>query len=130
MKISGGLEDNGVVVGNTFNKYDSKNPFVQWIMKGFHDSLTDFVIKISPNSIHEIGCGEGYWVIRWNRESYVSRGSDFSGKVIEIARQNAVKNGLSPEIFRMRNIYDLNYKDDSAELIVCCEVLEHLQNPQ
>ena len=24
----------------------------------------------------------------------------------------------------------MNYKDDSAELIVCCEVLEHLQNPQ
>jgi 2-polyprenyl-3-methyl-5-hydroxy-6-metoxy-1,4-benzoquinol methylase len=130
MKISGGMKEDGVVVGNAFNKYSSKNPIVQWIMRGFHDALDEFVHKAAPKSIHEIGCGEGYWVIRWNKEFLESKGSDFSSQVIEFAKYNAIESGLSPGIFRQRSIYDLDSNTDKADLIVCCEVLEHLENPK
>lgn len=29
-----------------------------------------------------------------------------------------------------RSIYDLEAKEDSADLIICCEVLEHIENPE
>lgn len=130
MKISGGLQENGIVVGNAYDKYGSKNPVVRWIMKGFGDALSSLVAKTSPQTIHEIGCGEGYWVCDWNEQGIQARGSDFSEKVIDIARENAKERGLPAEAFRSRSIYDVEPGRDSADLIVCCEVLEHLDQPE
>ena len=31
--------------------------------------------------------------------------------------------------FYVRNIYDLQSESDSADLVICCEVLEHLEDP-
>jgi 2-polyprenyl-3-methyl-5-hydroxy-6-metoxy-1,4-benzoquinol methylase len=130
VKIAGGAKEDGVVVGNYYDKYGSRNPIVRWMMNGFDSALSLFVSKASPRSIHEIGCGEGYWVLRWNAEGLQARGCDFSKKVIEIARENATSRGLPPSLFESRNIYGLDATQDSAELVVCCEVLEHLEDPQ
>jgi len=99
------------------------------MMKGFESSLFSLVDRASPESIHEIGCGEGYWVLRWNEHGLQARGCDFSKKVIEIASENARRLKLSPSLFKTRSIYDLDAAQDSADLVVCCEVLEHLHHP-
>lgn len=130
MKISEGLEEQGVVVGNTYDKYGSGNPIARWLMKGFSDALSVLVRRVEPHTINEVGCGEGYWVIEWSRWGIDARGSDFSGKVIELARANAQSRGLPEELFSVRSIYDINAAQDSADLIVCCEVLEHLEDPR
>ena len=41
MKVSGGIKEDGIVVGNTYDKYGSKNPIVRKIMQGFDDSLSE-----------------------------------------------------------------------------------------
>lgn len=130
IKITGGAKEDGVVVGNAYDKYGSRNPVVKWMMNWFESALSDFVAKASPQSIHEIGCGEGYWVLRWNEKGMRARGCDFSKQVIKIARENAAGRGLSPSLFESRSIYDLDAEQDSADLVVCCEVLEHLDNPE
>jgi 2-polyprenyl-3-methyl-5-hydroxy-6-metoxy-1,4-benzoquinol methylase len=130
MKISGGIKEEGIVVGNAYDKYGSRNPIVRWIMSGFYDTLSELVAKTAPKTIHEIGCGEGYWVMQWNKEGIDARGSDFSAQVIDLARENAVDNGLPLDLYEQRNIYDVEIGKDSAELIVCCEVLEHLEHPE
>ena len=127
IKISGGAKENGIVVGNAYDKYGSRNPIVKWMMKGFESALSDLVAKASPHAIHEIGCGEGYWVLRWNEQGMAARGCDFSTHVIELARENAVGQGLPSSLFESRSIYDLKAGRDSADLVVCCEVLEHLR---
>lgn len=129
IKISGGAKENGIVVGNAFDKYGSRNPAVKWMMRGFESALSDLVAKALPHAIHEIGCGEGYWVLRWNAQGMAARGCDFSTHVIKLARENAAGRGLSPALFEPRSIYDLEGGRDSADLIVCCEVLEHLKDP-
>jgi ubiquinone/menaquinone biosynthesis C-methylase UbiE len=128
--ISGGAEENGVVIGNTFDKYGSKNPIVKLLMKGFEKRLSEFVEIANPRSIHEIGCGEGYWVLYMNKLGLSARGCDFSKDVIAIAQGNARNVGLAKSLFKNRNIYNLECNDDSADLIVCCEVLEHIDNPE
>lgn len=128
IKISGGIKENGIVVGNAYDKYGSSNPIVKWMMQGFESTLSNLVAKAAPQDIHEIGCGEGYWVLRWNEQGMVTRGCDFSTQVIELARENAIGRGLSPLLFEARNIYDLEAARDSADLVVCCEVLEHLED--
>jgi len=129
IKISGGAKEGGVVIGNTYDKYGSRNPIVKWMMRRFDAALTELIEKTDPETIHEIGCGEGYWVLRWNAQGLKARGSDFSRDVIEIARENASHFGLPTSIFDSRSIYDLAADQDDADLVVCCEVLEHLENP-
>jgi hypothetical protein len=51
-------------VGNAYDKYGSQNLMVWWIMKGFNDSLSEFVAEVAPGAIHEIVCAEGYWVMQ------------------------------------------------------------------
>lgn len=130
MKIAGGTKDNGIVVGNSYDKYGSRNPIVKWIMEGFESALSELVGKAAPTAIHEVGCGEGYWVLRWAEQGITARGCDFSEHVIELARENAAARGLSPALFEARSIYDLEAGRDSADLVVCCEVLEHLEHPE
>jgi 2-polyprenyl-3-methyl-5-hydroxy-6-metoxy-1,4-benzoquinol methylase len=130
VKISGGDKENGIVFGNAYDKYGSRNPIVKWIMGGFETALSELVAKASPTAIHEIGCGEGYWVLRWNEQGLRAKGCDFSARVIDIARENAVEHGLPPSLFETHSIYDLVASRDSADLVVCCEVLEHLEHPE
>jgi 2-polyprenyl-3-methyl-5-hydroxy-6-metoxy-1,4-benzoquinol methylase len=130
IKIAGGAEEDGVVIGNAYDKYGSRNPIVKWMMTGFESALSEFVAKASPQSIHEIGCGEGYWVLRWNEQGIPARGCDFSKAVIDIARENSASRGLPAVLFRSRSIYTLEATEDGADLVVCCEMLEHLENPE
>lgn len=130
MKISSGLKENGIVVGNAYDKYSSRNPLVRRIMYGFDESLATLVRKTAPETIHEIGCGEGYLTLNWHKQGFVARGSDFSSKVIALARANALEQGFPSELFEIRSIYDLETLRDSADLVVCCEVLEHLEYPE
>lgn len=130
MKISGGLKEDGIVVGNAYDKYGSSNPIVRWMMEGFADSLSKLVGRAKPKTIHEIGCGEGYWVLDWRALGIKARGSDFSKTVIEIAQDNALASSVESSIFKTCSIYDIEPHADSADLIVCCEVLEHLEDPK
>ncbi|TPW29615.1 class I SAM-dependent methyltransferase [Pararhizobium mangrovi] len=130
MKVAGGLAENGVIIGNTFDKYGSSNRIVRHMVDGFTRTLNGWVDALSPESIHEVGCGEGYWVVQWAGRGIAARGSDFSSQVIRMARDNAVRNGLSPDLFEVRSIYDVASGRDEAELVVCCEVFEHIEDPE
>jgi 2-polyprenyl-3-methyl-5-hydroxy-6-metoxy-1,4-benzoquinol methylase len=130
LKISGGIEEQGIVVGNVFDKYGSGNPLVRRIMSGFHHALDDLVGLTGAQSIHEVGCGEGFWVMHWLQRGIEARGSDFSSRVIDLARANARAKGLSTEVFIQKSIYDLQKSTDGADLVICCEVLEHLEQPE
>ena len=129
MKISEGQEQDGVVIGNTYDKYSTRNPIERRLMEGYISTLSAFVRMANPVSIHEVGCGEGYWVIRWVKAGYSVKGSDFSSQIIEIARENAIQQGIPGDHFEARSIYELDPERDRADLVVCCEVLEHLEDP-
>jgi len=129
IKISQGIKEKSVVIGNFFNKYESKNPIVKWIMNGFTSNLNELVSSVSPKTINEIGCGEGYWTIHWSQKGYLARGSDFSKSAISLAKINAKNHGVDTSIFKVSSIYNLSKKDE-ADLIICCEVMEHLENPE
>jgi len=130
MKMAGGATEDDIVIGNAFDKYGSRNPIVRWMMKGFDDALASLMARTDAKAIHEIGCGEGFWTIQWLKQGLDVRGCDFSGKVVEIAQQNAALNQVPPERFSVKSIYDLKAPADGADLVVCCEVLEHLESPQ
>lgn len=130
MRIAEGITEQGIVAGNVYDKYGARNPVVRRIMRNFETTLSQLIAQVKPRSIHEVGCGEGYWTLRWTDQGIAARGSDFSARVIDLARMNAVSRHADPTIFETRSIYDLNPLHDAAELVVCCEVLEHLERPE
>lgn len=56
------------------------------------------------------------------------QGCDFSSHCIDIAKENAIDYEVSPGKFNVCSIDD--QARDTADLIVCCEVLEHLEHPE
>lgn len=129
MRISGGQSEQGVVFGNTYDKYGSRNPFARLLVHGFTRRLEGYVDRAAPTSIHEAGCGEGHWGLRWARRGVPYRGTDFSAGAIALARENARGAGADAEMFAVRSVYDLSGDADRADLVVCCAVLEHLEDP-
>jgi len=127
---SGQRLENDIVIGNVYDKYGSSNPIVKRLMSAYSASLTKLIKKANADSIHEVGCGEGYWTLKWLENGIDARGSDFSENIIKTAKRNAKEKNLPENKFSVRNIYDLDPSTDSANLIVCAEVLEHLDNPE
>jgi len=121
--------DSGFVAGNYYDKYHSKNPLARYLMDGFLDAVVSLTNKISPKDVHEIGCGEGHLTGALAAKGRRLRGSDVSEEVVAVARQAAMTAGFTAE-FKATSIYDLQPATDGAEFIVCCEVLEHLDDPK
>lgn len=130
MKVAGGQSEDGIVIGNTYDKYGTRNPIARRMVEAFEGALSGLVSKVGPATIHEVGCGEGYWVMRWLGKGIDARGTDFSSQIIGMAKENARGRDLDPDRFAVRSIYEVTPERDSADLIVCCEVMEHLEKPQ
>ena len=56
-------------------------------------------------------------------------GSDISQKSLDIAYKESRRQGMNIKLIN-RSIYELDPKVDSSETVLCCEVLEHLDNPK
>ncbi len=128
MKKKPVVEENGIIAGNVTDKYNSKNPLVRHAMRGFNDALFELLALVKVGSIHEVGCGEGHLSVRLAKAGYQVKASDFSAKIIRTARKNAAFNQVNIP-FKTASVYDLSPARDSAPLVMCCEVLEHLQDP-
>jgi len=48
-----------VPTGNTYDKYGSTNPVVKRLMRGFHEALDELWTLAEPESVLDVGCGEG-----------------------------------------------------------------------
>jgi 2-polyprenyl-3-methyl-5-hydroxy-6-metoxy-1,4-benzoquinol methylase len=120
------LAEGGVIIGNVFDKYHSRNPVVRHLMAGYQRGLDALLAQTgSPASVLEVGCGEGHVTAhvasRFPRARVM--GTDFSATIVGIARRE------HPELsFGVSSIYDaatLGHWD----VVLACEVMEHLEEP-
>lgn len=111
-------------------KYDSSNPIAQKMLDGFMNSITDLTQQI-PTAIYRItecGCGQGHVNRHLERlfQEAMIRGLDIDTPDVKIAINNKLRQNTQLYI---KSIYDID-AEEQADLVVCCEVLEHLENPQ
>jgi 2-polyprenyl-3-methyl-5-hydroxy-6-metoxy-1,4-benzoquinol methylase len=117
-----------VVAGNVYPKYTTANPLARLLVANFTLHLLHLVRRSGARQVHEVGCGEGFLARRLAAEGYAVRGSDLSPATIAEARRRSA--GIAPPIaFQAADLYRLDPDRDAAELVVCCEVLEHLPDP-
>ena len=119
--------EGGIVVGNVYDKFGTRNPIARTLVRGFMASFDDLLAKTGAHDVHEVGCGEGNLAARLRARGLIVRGSDFSEVIIAEARRRHGRSGIR---FDVKSIYELAPDSDSASLVVCCEVLEHLADPQ
>jgi len=111
-------------------KYDSKNPIAQKMIQGFMNSVSNITKAIDKpiTSITECGCGQGH-LNRHLEELFPTvqvKGFDIDENDLNLAIEK--KKSTSTDLY-LKSIYDID-KQESADLVVCCEVLEHLEHPE
>jgi 2-polyprenyl-3-methyl-5-hydroxy-6-metoxy-1,4-benzoquinol methylase len=114
--------------GNVYDKYGTRNPIERRLVTGFLDQVSGLVERTGAAEAHEVGCGEGELSILLAQHGLRVRGSDVSAEVISEARRRAQEADVDVS-YRAAPISALRPEADAAELIVCCEVLEHLDDP-
>lgn len=117
----------GIPVGNAYDKYGAGNPIARILMAGFLRSFDDLAERTGAREVFEIGCGEGHLSHRLAERGLKVRACDFSEQIIAEATTLYSATGIE---FAVRSVYDLEPPGDRAELVVCCEVLEHLTTPE
>ena len=117
--------------GNYFNKYQDNGKIINLIIMGFFKHLDRLLSSIIYNTVYEAGCGEGYisqHVYNYNvgmQRAVKVTASDISEEVICRAKVD-----FPPIQFKVKSIYSLDEENDSFELVIASEVLEHLEEPE
>jgi 2-polyprenyl-3-methyl-5-hydroxy-6-metoxy-1,4-benzoquinol methylase len=118
-----------VPTGNTFDKYGSSNPVVRRLMAGFHGTLDELWAAAAPESVLDVGCGEGVLTAEW-----AERLAD--GRVVGIdlddpkLRREWAKRERPNLDFRAEEATSLSFADDEFDLACAIEVLEHVPEPE
>lgn len=115
--------------GNVYDKYASANPIERRLVGRFLADFDALAARTGARAAHEVGCGEGELSGRLARAGLVVRGTDAFPETVAEARRRASAAGLAIE-FERRAVQELDPEADGAELVVCCEVLEHLPEPE
>jgi 2-polyprenyl-3-methyl-5-hydroxy-6-metoxy-1,4-benzoquinol methylase len=120
------VDDRG---GNVYDKYGTQNPIARRLMGGFMADLDQLVERTGASEAHEVGCGEGELAIRLAERGFRVRGTDAFPQVLEEARRRAASAGVEVG-FEAVPVEELDPDRHAAELVLCCEVLEHLEDPE
>ena len=114
--------------GNVYDKYSTLHPIERRLVSGFLAELGELVERTGAREAHEVGCGEGELALRLAARGLRVRGSDAFAEVIGEARRRAAVAGAEVD-YEVRPVEELEPERDAAELVLCCEVLEHLEDP-
>jgi 2-polyprenyl-3-methyl-5-hydroxy-6-metoxy-1,4-benzoquinol methylase len=129
--VSGGVtvSEDGVVTGNTYDKYGSENPVVRRLMANFERTLDELMARARPQSLLDVGCGEGVLVHRWALSMPQARlvGIDLEEESIQAGWAEREAPNLE---YRTMPAEDLPFAENEFELASAIEVLEHVPDPE
>ena len=128
--MSGGVtvSDDGIVTGNTYDKYGSGNPVVRRLMSSFELTLDELMEQAKPSSLLDVGCGEGVLVHRWAQSLPETRivGID----LVEESIQAGWAERQAPNLeYRVMEASNLPFAEGEFDLASAIEVLEHVPDP-
>jgi 2-polyprenyl-3-methyl-5-hydroxy-6-metoxy-1,4-benzoquinol methylase len=115
--------------GNVYDKYGSRHPVERRLVSRFLGELADLVESTGAQEVHEVGCGEGEIARMLAQRGLRVRGSDVSAAVVKEAAARARAAGVHID-FKAASLDRLDPREDAADLVVCCEVLEHVEDAQ
>lgn len=114
------------VAGNNYDKYASTNPVERRMMQGFFDALDVCLRGLDPRVVVEVGAGEGHVTGR-----LVERFPDAEVIGLDLPDDSLADHWRSAGVpMFYGDATNLPFPDDSIDLVVCLEVLEHIPEPE
>lgn len=115
--------------GNYYDKYNTRNPVARAMMQGFLRSFLELAAMAKPvGTALEVGCGEGELSMRLARIGWDVQGCDIADEAVAEARRRSAAAGLTIP-FRTLDVLSTEDVYQPSDLVVCCEVMEHLEDP-
>ena len=118
-----------VPTGNTFDKYGSQNPVVRRLMAGFESTLDTLWTQAAPDSILDVGCGEGVLTAQWADRLGDRRivGIDLDDPKLRAEWEKRRRANLE---YRVEDATHLSFADGEFDMATAIEVLEHVPDPE
>jgi SAM-dependent methyltransferase len=130
LSVSGsGATATDVPTGNTYDKYSSSNPVVKRLMAGFHGALDELWSTAAPDSVLDIGCGEGVLTLEWAERLGDGRVVGIDLDDPKLRDEWAARSRPNLE-FRAEDATSLSFGNDEFDLAAAIEVLEHVPSPE
>ena len=117
-----------VPTGNLYDKYGSENAVVKRLMGRFRSALDELWEIASPESVLDVGCGEGVLTSDWAERLDGGRivGIDLDDPKLRAEWEKRRRANLE---FRAEEATRLSFADDEFEMASAIEVLEHVPQP-
>ena len=110
---------------SNYAKFQTSNPVVRALIDRFYDRIERTVSPLGATSLLDAGCGEGETLSRLARLPARVVAIDADPGAVEFTRARFP--GLE---VRRESVYELGFADREFDLVICLEVLEHLDDPR
>jgi 2-polyprenyl-3-methyl-5-hydroxy-6-metoxy-1,4-benzoquinol methylase len=123
------ISEEGIITGNTYDKYGSTNPVVRRLMSAFERTLDQLFEQSDPSSVLDVGCGEGVLVHQWAQRLGDRRvvGIDLQEESIQAGWAERQAPNLEYQVMHAEN---LPFAESEFDLATAIEVLEHVPDPE
>ncbi|MFM9077320.1 MAG: class I SAM-dependent methyltransferase [Solirubrobacterales bacterium] len=109
-----------------YEKFQTGNPVVRRLFDRFFETVGKMVRESSPNTVLDAGCGEGETIERLgDLLPHPVTGVDLNPDSVAFAVER-----LPGDRFDTADLLNLPFGDDSFDLVLCLEVLEHIPDPR
>ncbi len=112
---------------DNYRKHTSNNPIQKLFINNFYKVFLDVIKPLEVESILDVGCGEGFTLekLYQNKVGKILEGIDYSSTAVKLGKKQNKK-----LVLKQGDIYELPYKANSFDIVLCMEVLEHLEDPE
>jgi ubiquinone/menaquinone biosynthesis C-methylase UbiE len=118
-----------IPTGNTYDKYGSTNPVVRRLMANFEGTLAQLFAQAAPESVLDVGCGEGVLTHQWATQLGERRivGIDLDDEKLKAEWATRQRPNLE---YRTLAAEHMPFADGEFDMACAIEVLEHVPDPE
>jgi SAM-dependent methyltransferase len=111
---------------SNYRKHTSDNPIQRGLINRFHNKIQGIITDLRPQSLLDAGCGEGFVdeILLTAMPELRITGFDVLEDSVKLA---SMRNPRAT--FSTGDIYNIEQPDNSFDVVIALEVMEHLHEP-